>query len=84
MGLHPTLGNASTSTLARPRRAWREVVKELGELRFGHTPRVGDAFCGGGSVPFEAARLGCEAYGSDLNPVAALLTPGRAQYRRRR
>jgi adenine-specific DNA methylase len=37
-------------------------------------PRVGDAFCGGGSVPFEAARLGCEAYGSDLNPVAALLT----------
>ncbi len=53
-----------------------ELVKELGELRFGHTPRVGDAFCGGGSVPFEAARLGCEAYGSDLNPVAALLTWG--------
>lgn len=29
---------------------------------------------GGGSIPFEAARIGCEAYGSDLNPVAALLT----------
>ena len=54
----------------------QELVKELGERRFGHTPRVGDAFCGGGSVPFEAARLGCEAYGSDLNPVAALLTWG--------
>ena len=53
-----------------------EFVKELGELRFGHTLRVGDAFCGGGSVPFEAARLGCEAHGSDLNPVAALLTWG--------
>ena len=39
-------------------------------------PRVGDAFCGGGSIPFEAARIGCEAYGSDLNPVAALLTWG--------
>jgi adenine-specific DNA methylase len=51
-----------------------ELVQELGERQFGHTPRVGDAFCGGGSVPFEAARLGCEAYGSDLNPVAALLT----------
>lgn len=51
-----------------------ELVQQLGERRFGHTPRVGDAFCGGGSVPFEAARLGCEAYGSDLNPVAALLT----------
>ena len=53
-----------------------ELVRALGERRFGRVPRVGDAFCGGGSVPFEAARLGCEAYGSDLNPVAALLTWG--------
>ena len=51
-----------------------ELVQELGEVRFGHRPRVGDAFCGGGSIPFEAARLGCDVYGSDLNPVAALLT----------
>jgi adenine-specific DNA methylase len=51
-----------------------ELVQELGERRYGRRPRVGDAFCGGGSVPFEAARLGCDAYGSDLNPVAALLT----------
>ena len=53
-----------------------ELVRVLGKRRFGHLPRVGDAFCGGGSVPFEAARLGCEAFGSDLNPVAALLTWG--------
>ena len=53
-----------------------ELVRQLGERRFGRIPRVGDAFCGGGSVPFEAARLGCEAFGSDLNPVAALLTWG--------
>lgn len=51
-----------------------ELVQELGEARFGHRPLVGDAFCGGGSIPFEAARMGCDAYGSDLNPVAALLT----------
>jgi putative DNA methylase len=51
-----------------------ELVRQLGQRRFGHTPRVGDAFCGGGSIPFEAARMGCEAFGSDLNPVAALLT----------
>ncbi|CAN5217680.1 DUF1156 domain-containing protein [soil metagenome] len=50
------------------------LVRQLGKNRFGHVPRVGDAFCGGGSVPFEAARIGCEAYGSDLNPVATLLT----------
>jgi len=46
-----------------------ELVEQLGNAQFGHTPRVGDAFCGGGSIPFEAARLGCETYGSDLNPV---------------
>lgn len=51
-----------------------ELIQELGIRRFGHEPRVGDAFCGGGSIPFEAARIGCKAYGSDLNPVAALLT----------
>jgi putative DNA methylase len=53
-----------------------ELVEELGRRRFGHVPRVGDAFCGGGSIPFEAARVGCEAFGSDLSPVAALLTWG--------
>ena len=51
-----------------------ELVEQLGQRTFGHTPRVGDSFCGGGSIPFEAARIGCEAFGSDLNPVAGLLT----------
>jgi adenine-specific DNA methylase len=51
-----------------------ELVEELGHRTFGHTPRVGDCFCGGGSIPFEAARIGCQAFGSDLNPVAGLLT----------
>ena len=51
-----------------------ELINELGTRRFGHTPIVGDSFCGGGSVPFEAARIGCEAFGSDLNPVSAVLT----------
>ncbi|MCK9390836.1 MAG: anti-phage-associated DUF1156 domain-containing protein [Syntrophales bacterium] len=51
-----------------------ELVNELGISRFGHPPRVGDAFCGGGSVPFEAAVMGCDVYGTDLSPVGALLT----------
>ena len=51
-----------------------ELVEQLGQRRFGRRPRVGDSFCGGGSIPFEAARIGCEAYASDLNPVAGLLT----------
>ncbi len=52
----------------------QELIKELGEKRYGHTPRVGDCFSGGGSIPFEAARMGADVYASDLNPVASLLT----------
>ena len=62
------LGTSATSLPA--------LIHELGTQRFGHVPRIGDAFCGGGSIPFEAARIGCDSYGSDLNPVAALLTWG--------
>jgi len=51
-----------------------QLIEQLGVQQFGHKPRVGDAFCGGGSIPFEAARMGCDVYGTDLNPVAALLT----------
>ncbi len=54
----------------------QELVEQLGILRFGHRPKVGDTFCGGGSIPFEAARLGCDVYASDLNPIACMLTWG--------
>ncbi len=40
----------------------------------GNPPPVYDPFCGGGSIPLEAQRLGLEAHGSDLNPVAVLIT----------
>ncbi|MEL7050990.1 MAG: anti-phage-associated DUF1156 domain-containing protein [Cyanobacteria bacterium J06588_5] len=53
-----------------------KLVEQLGILRYGHRPRVGDTFSGGGSIPFEAARLGCDVYASDLNPVACMLTWG--------
>ncbi len=37
------------------------------------TPLVVDPFAGGGSIPLEAFRLGCDVYASDLNPVACLI-----------
>ena len=43
------------------------------------TPLVVDPFAGGGSIPLEALRLGCEAYASDLNPVALPHTQGDAR-----
>jgi len=36
-------------------------------------PRVLDMFAGGGAIPLEAARLGCESYALDINPVAYLI-----------
>ncbi len=36
-------------------------------------PLVVDPFAGGGSIPLEALRIGCDAFASDLNPVACLI-----------
>lgn len=62
------LGTHATSFL--------ELIEQLGIMRYGHRPRVADTFCGSGQIPFEAARLGCDVYASDLNPVACMLTWG--------
>lgn len=37
------------------------------------SPLVVDPFAGGGSIPLEALRLGCETFASDLNPVACFI-----------
>ena len=39
----------------------------------GEAPLVVDPFAGGGSIPLEALRVGCETFASDLNPVACLI-----------
>lgn len=38
----------------------------------GEPPLVTDPFAGGGSIPLEALRVGCNTFASDLNPVACL------------
>jgi adenine-specific DNA methylase len=52
----------------------QDLMQQLSEKRFGKNAVIGDCFCGGGSVPFEAARIGCDTRASDLNPLAGLLT----------
>jgi len=52
----------------------QELIYQLSIKRYGENVVVGDCFCGGGSIPFEASRMGCDTYASDLNPVAGLLT----------
>ena len=44
----------------------REIRQAFG----GRAPRVLDPFAGGGAIPLEAMRLGCEAVAADINPVA--------------
>jgi putative DNA methylase len=65
--------NAHLGTLASN---YPELVEQLGIMRFGRRPKVADTFSGSGQIPFEAARLGCDVYASDLNPVACMLTWG--------
>lgn len=53
---------------------WISTAREL--IKAAHpeeTPLVVDPFAGGGSIPLEALRLGCDAFASDLNPVACLI-----------
>lgn len=71
----PTI-NAHYQHLGINAHSHQKLVEQLGMLRFGHRPKVGDTFSGGGSIPFEAARLGCDVYASDLNPIACMLTWG--------
>ena len=49
----------------------------------GRAPRVLDPFAGGGAIPLEAMRLGCEATASDINPVAWFILKCTLDYPRR-
>src|SRR5438445_6427014 len=44
--------------------------QKVNEAYGGRAPRVLDPFAGGGAIPLEAMRLGCEATAIDINPVA--------------
>jgi putative DNA methylase len=65
--------NSHLGTIAS---SFPSLVEQLGIMRYGHRPRVADTFSGSGQIPFEAARLGCDVYSADINPVACMLTWG--------
>ncbi len=65
--LVPWEASTDEAVLAKAR---EEIRRSCGE----RPPAVLDPFCGGGSIPLEAQRLGLEAHASDLNPVAVLIT----------
>lgn len=57
-----------------------EARKEILTANGGKPPRVLDCFAGGGSIPLEALRLGCETYALEYNPVAVLILKCTLEY----
>jgi len=57
-------------------KAREEILKANG----GKAPKVLDCFAGGGSIPLEALRLGCEAHAIEYNPVAVLILKCTLEY----
>jgi len=74
--VHDHIWDAVNAHLGTNAHSFPEIVEQLSVMRFGHRPRVADTFCGAGQIPFEALRLGCDVFASDLNPVACMLTWG--------
>ena len=64
--VHEHIWEAVNAHLGTETHSFPELIDQLGTMRFGHRPKVADTFCGSGQIPFEAARLGCDVYASDL------------------
>ena len=57
-----------------------EATKEIIDFNDGTPPKVLDPFSGGGAIPLEALRLGCESYANDYNPLAVLIEKCTLEY----
>jgi adenine-specific DNA methylase len=57
-----------------------QARKDILEANGGKPPKVLDPFGGGGAIPLEALRLGCETYSNDYNPVAVLIQKCTLEY----
>ena len=58
------------------KQAREDILKANG----GNPPKVLDPFAGGGAIPLEALRLGCDVYANDYNPVAILILKCTLEY----
>ena len=85
------MGRRAQTRKGRPREAEAAAALPADELlerarrrildcNGGKPPRLLDPFAGGGAIPLEALRLGCEVEASDLNPVAVLILKGTVEY----
>lgn len=56
------------------------LKKKYKEVWGNDKPSILDPFAGGGSIPFEAVRMGCTAFSNDYNPVAHLIQNATIDY----
>lgn len=62
-------------------RDYLEISRNLVKAAHGEEkPLVVDPFAGGGSIPLEALRIGCDTFASDLNPIAVLINKVLLEY----
>ena len=60
------------------------IARELILMAYdGRPPKVVDMFAGGGAIPLEAMRLGCEVIANDYNPVAWFILKCTLEYPQR-
>jgi len=80
-GILHWLGSEPTSGGKKKLEEWKQRARqyeedlewfrqEIRKVYGGRAPKVLDPFAGGGAIPLEAMRLGCEATAVDINPVA--------------
>lgn len=69
-------GGSGLTGVELQERARERILRSNG----GKPPRLLDPFAGGGAIPLEALRLGCDVTATDINPVAVLVLKGTIEY----
>ena len=72
-------GGSGATGIQLLERARRRIL----DCNGGRPPKLLDPFAGGGAIPLEGLRLGCDVDASDLNPVAVLILKGTVEYPQR-
>lgn len=62
---------------------FEKARKDILQKNGGKPPKVLDPFSGGGAIPLESLRLGCEVYANDYNPVSFILLKSTLEYPRK-
>jgi putative DNA methylase len=57
-----------------------EIQNEIKKTTDGNPPKILDPFGGGGSIPLEGLRLGCDVYSNDYNPISIIIQKCMIEY----